>query len=444
MQFEHVAFEGCPQLCASWALGIGDRAALAGPSKAGKSLQIQLISGEIPRSRISGRIVFAPEISRIAVLRRGWSSFQHRSVLEELTSSPPVSRLSQPQGSSCMLVDVEGAAFPQDIRDLKVEQCMEEFHLSDELLMELPLCTLLRVAVAKLMIWKPDVLLLDDVTDLEGEDWKVDQVDQIDLSACWMEKFLLSAGLKILLVASHDRSLMDKVCNRVIAIHDFHKTSVLEGNYGRAYLAGGDYLHFHSFSLWQPKSSGLRATQAACAFASLVAEDFCASEASKMVDVGTGTGILSLILAQQWQRRAKTGQLQVWSIELDEAALRIARHNFNSSPWADRIHTHHTSFQDWTPPSWEGHPPSFMCNPPYDDELVNQRAGTEAEALSRRRALERSFLPLEDLCRGVKGHGAKGCQSIWILWGNAEVPCQMLRSSYLEAAKSIPKSARDA
>ncbi|CAL1156646.1 unnamed protein product [Cladocopium goreaui] len=433
MQFEQVIFGGFPRLCASWALGIGDRAALAGPSNAGKSLQIQLIAGEVPIQ--SGRIVFAPEIFRIAVLRSGWT-FQEtdQTVKEEVKSLSPVPRglpgPSEARSSSlsALVVDVERLSALNEITDVEIEKCLAKFDLKPhDLLQELPPQKLIRLAMAKLMIWQPDVLLLDDVTeDLEDlEDPKVS-----DEACKWMEEFLLSAGLKILLVASHDRSFMDRVCNRVISIQE-NKTSVLEGNYGRAYLAGGDFLHFHSFSLWQPKSSGLRATQAACAFASLVVEDFCSRwekgvdvegvrRTYRIVDVGTGTGILSLIVAQQWHRRfgalSTKPELQLWAVDLDEPALRIARANFDACPWADRIHTLHSSFEDWTP-AWDDPPMSFICNPPYDDDVVNRRAGTEAEELSRRRALERSFLPLEELCRGVKG---QGCRSMWILWGNAE------------------------
>lgn len=441
MQFEQVIFGGFPRLCASWALGIGDRAALAGPSNAGKSLQIQLIAGEVPIQ--SGRIVFAPEIFRIAVLRSGWT-FQEtdQTVKEEVKSLSPVLRgLPGPSGArssalSALVVDVEKLSALNEITDVEMEKCLAKFDLKPhDLLQELPPQKLIRLAMAKLMIWQPDVLLLDDVTeDLEDlEDPKVS-----DEACKWMEEFLLSAGLKILLVASHDRSFMDRVCNRVISIQE-NKTSVLEGNYGRAYLAGGDFLHFHSFSLWQPKSSGLRATQAACAFASLVVEDFCSRwekgvdvegvcRTYRIVDVGTGTGILSLIVAQQWHRRfgalSTKPELQLWAVDLDEPALRIARANFDACPWANRIHTLHSSFEDWTP-AWDDPPMSFICNPPYDDDVVNRRAGTEAEELSRRRALERSFLPLEELCRGVKG---QGCRSMWILWGNAEVPCLQLES----------------
>ena len=365
----------------------------------------------------------------------GRLSCADQTVKEEVKSLDPVPRgLPGPRSSSlsALVVDVEKLSDSLDeITDVEVKKCLDKFDLKPhDLLQELPPQKLIRLAMAKLMIWQPDVLLLDDVTeDLEREDPKVS-----DEACNWLEDFLLSAGLKILLVASHDRSFMDRVCNRVISIQE-NKTSVLEGNYGRAYLAGGDFLHFHSFSLWQPKSSGLRATQAACAFASLVVEDFCSrwekgvEGTYRIVDVGTGTGILSLIVAQQWHRRfgalSTKPELQLWAVDLDAPALRIARANFDACPWADRIHTIHSSFEDWTP-AWDDPPMSFICNPPYDDDdVVNRRAGTEAEELSRRRALERSFLPLEELCRGVKG---QGCRSLWILWGNAEVPCLQLGS----------------
>lgn len=39
---------GSHPLCASWLLDIGDRVAFAGPSKSGKSLQLEILAGEVP------------------------------------------------------------------------------------------------------------------------------------------------------------------------------------------------------------------------------------------------------------------------------------------------------------------------------------------------------------------------------------------------------------
>ena len=46
MEFKEVVFGS--QLCASWLLELGDRVAFAGPSKSGKSLQLEILVGEVP------------------------------------------------------------------------------------------------------------------------------------------------------------------------------------------------------------------------------------------------------------------------------------------------------------------------------------------------------------------------------------------------------------
>lgn len=383
----------------------------------------------------AGEVVFDAQISRLALLRRGWIKELHQTVEEELTSTCPQLRKGNRSGRSraASLVDVKEEltkAYPKEIGDLELNKCMADYDLQpEEILDNLPYSTLIRVAIAKLMLWKPDVLLLDDVTeDLEKA---TSDVDDISKACSWLENFLLCAeSLKIVLMASHDRSFMDKVCHGVIEIcQENHVTTrVLEGNYGRAYLAGGDFLHFHSFSLWQPKSAGLRATQAACAFASLVVNDFFLDQdvtgipfTWKMVDVGTGTGILSLILAQQFHRHFEANEhfeMEIWAIDLDKAALDVASVNFDRSPWREKIFTYHGDFRTWKP-QWKDPPKTFICNPPYNDDATVHRKSGSVEDLSRRRALERSFLPLEELCLEV---AKQGCESLWILWGNMEVP----------------------
>lgn len=122
-----------------------------------------------------------------------------------------------------------------------------------------------------------------------------------------------------------------------------------------------------------------------------------------ILDIGTGTGVLSLIMAQ------RNPEATVTAIEIDDNAIIDASANFQASPFADRITLIHTSFQDFLRARQSVQPkasdttssqPSelydcVVCNPPYFDKSL------ESKDQSRTRARHTSSLPFSVLVRGA-------------------------------------------
>lgn len=78
---------------------------------------------------------------------------------------------------------------------------------------------------------------------------------------------------------------------------------------------------------------------------------------AKILDVGTGTGLIALMLAQR-------SKAQITAIEIEKSAAMEARENVAASPWKDRIQVLHTSFQDFASSSQEKFD-LIVSNPPY-------------------------------------------------------------------------------
>jgi tRNA1Val (adenine37-N6)-methyltransferase len=91
--------------------------------------------------------------------------------------------------------------------------------------------------------------------------------------------------------------------------------------------------------------------------------------ARSVLDIGTGTGILALMLAQ----RKKNARIH--GIEPDHGAVKDAAKNFASSPWADRLSIsqelvqHHHGTYD-----------TIITNPPYYSENSNYQNVSRAMA----------------------------------------------------------------
>lgn len=64
------------------------------------------------------------------------------------------------------------------------------------------------------------------------------------------------------------------------------------------------------------------------------------SNAKNILDIGTGTGLIALMLAQR-------SNATITGIDIDEGAIEDAVQNTETSPWTNRIEIKHTSLQDF-------------------------------------------------------------------------------------------------
>ena len=74
-----------------------------------------------------------------------------------------------------------------------------------------------------------------------------------------------------------------------------------------------------------------------------------------MLDIGTGTGLIALMLAQRCPAAMITG------IDIDHAAVLQANSNVADSPFADRIHIIEADVQSFSHAAFD----TIVCNPPY-------------------------------------------------------------------------------
>jgi len=90
-------------------------------------------------------------------------------------------------------------------------------------------------------------------------------------------------------------------------------------------------------------------------------------QVKQVLDIGTGTGILALMLAQRFV--TDSHKANIHALEIDPVAQALAALNFGVSAWASQLHLHPVSLQTFRPkvvPSFQ--PPGFdliVSNPPY-------------------------------------------------------------------------------
>lgn len=119
----------------------------------------------------------------------------------------------------------------------------------------------------------------------------------------------------------------------------------------------------------------------------------------KILDIGTGTGVISLMLAQRFP------EAQVTALEIDPEAAAQAAENFKESPFADRLQLIPTALQDF---SSDASFDLIVSNPPYfPDHLKSNNT-------KRNLALHTDSLPFEALLNHAR-YLLKPSGQFWVI-----------------------------
>lgn len=128
------------------------------------------------------------------------------------------------------------------------------------------------------------------------------------------------------------------------------------------------YFRFKQFTVYQERTA-MRVCTDACIQGAYTASQLAGRPYARMLDIGAGTGLLSLMLAQQHDA-------SIDALELDDNAYTQADENFKASPWANRLHVLHQDARNFHAPLPYD---VIITNPPfYEQALKSGHAARDA------------------------------------------------------------------
>jgi len=232
----------------TWQISDGDRVGLCGPNGAGKTTLLKMLAGlDEPDS---GAVVKPSDLT-MGYLPQDGLTHSGRTVFEEASSAfqPLLDIKAEMHDIEHRLGD---ASIPQDDHHamlVRYSELQDRFRLGDGYSMDLRIATVLRglgfspedaarpaetfsggwqmrIALAKLLLGRPNLLLLDEPTN------------HLDLEARnWLEEYLGAYPYAVILV-SHDRYFLDAVVTRITDLN-LRKLTDYVGNYSK-YVAQRD------------------------------------------------------------------------------------------------------------------------------------------------------------------------------------------------------------
>lgn len=144
------------------------------------------------------------------------------------------------------------------------------------------------------------------------------------------------------------------------------------------------YFQFKQFTVWHDKCAMKVGTDGV-----LLGAWTSVQNAHKILDVGTGTGLVALMLAQR-----SLPDADIVALEIDETAAGQARENVTRSPWKERVEVVQTDFRSYQSSDKFD---VVVSNPPYFVDSL------ECPDRQRNAARHNDSLTYEELLEGVAG-----------------------------------------
>lgn len=146
------------------------------------------------------------------------------------------------------------------------------------------------------------------------------------------------------------------------------------------------YFDFKQFRIEQAVG-GMKVSTDACIQGAWVYEQLD-DEPTRVLDIGAGTGLLSLMLSQAPK------QTKIDAIEIETAAAEQCQYNFDQVAWRERLHLHHIDLQSYVA-ICEQQYDVIISNPPF---FENQLRSAESK---RMQAFHDDSLPKADLAAAI-------------------------------------------
>ncbi|MGD1807411.1 tRNA1(Val) (adenine(37)-N6)-methyltransferase [Dapis sp. BLCC M126] len=153
---------------------------------------------------------------------------------------------------------------------------------------------------------------------------------------------------------------------------------------------GGNQFRFKQFTILQDRCAMKVGTDG-----TLLGAWVDVSGAEKILDIGTGTGLIALMLAQRSCQPCRTLSLaNIDAVEIDTDSSIQARENVERSPWSNRVKIANSSIQKYTDICQKRYD-LIVSNPPFFENAL--KAANQARTVAR----HTDFLSQADLLQAA-------------------------------------------